>query len=179
MFIKSYIILSILFSSLLVRAEDRNLELMMGSITYHLINFGDVPKNFTNKLSSDGRLISNFLIGVQLIREDQVYYDSIGVFTGQNSIGDTIGGVKWSSGIHYNKLYIGGVLGAYVQDNRKFEHDGIRPFYIDEVNGTGVVPVVGVEVNYKINLSNKTYIKFNNIISPLLTNSSLSLGGSF
>lgn len=168
------VLLLLTFSS----QAQTSLEIVGGSITYHLINPGDATQ-FSNKMSADGKLIHNPLIGIQEVHELKDEYWSLGVFVGENSIGQDIAGFKYSTGEKMGHWYIGFVIGAYEQSSSGFYDKGIVPFQVAKIDDTGIVPVVGVELNYKIVLTRDSYLKLNNIVSPAITNSSISLGFSF
>ncbi len=166
----------LLLSSTLALAEDTD-ELILGSLTYHLIGGGS--EEFSNKLSQDGRLIDNFLIGYQFTETHLNLYDSLAIFGGDNSVGKPIGGFKFSTGVTDKTWYLGPVIGGYVQNNIYFERVGLQPLDFGPANGVALVPIIGVELNYRINLNKKYFIKFNNILTPALTNLTLSAGVSF
>lgn len=155
-----------------------SLELVGGSLTYHVMNPGD-SNQFANRLSPDGRLIRNPIIGVQEIHELDGEYWSLGAFAGQNSVGDDIMGFKVSRGKRIGNWYLGLVAGAYEQSSEGFYDKGMVPFQIAKVGDVGVVPLLGIEANYRVNLSQKYYLKLNNLISPVITNTTISLGISF
>lgn len=111
--------------------------------------------------------------------EDKAYYESLAVFTGNDSVGGQIGGVKASKGVKLGNVYLGFVVGAYEQDDNKFDKVGLIPFQIAKAGSTGIVPIIGGEVNYKIGLYRDMFMKINNIITPVLTNTTLSLGFSY
>lgn len=172
-----FVILLVILLASLSRA-DSSLELIGGSITYHIIDDG-VSAKYVTKLNSDGRLIFNLLLGAKYLNEEDYTYWSLATFTGNNSIGSYMNGATASYGLFIKNLSAGLVLGAYVQDDNAFRNDGIDPYRLFEINNTGVVPIAGIEVNYKFPLSNSTYLRLNNILSPVITNTSLSLGLSF
>jgi hypothetical protein len=154
-----------------------SVEIIGGSLTYHLLG-NDFDSN-SNKVSNDGRLIANPLFGLQYTTENNAYYESMALFSGDNSVGTQILGVKAAKGIKIGNLYLGLALGAYEQDDTEFNNRGIIPFEIGRLGTTGIVPVFGAEVNYKIVSYKDVFVKINNIISPVLTNTTLSVGVSF
>ena len=170
-------LLAIILLSLSCNATE-SYELVGGGLTYHIM----VPirsRNFSNKVSEDGRLIDNPIIGIQRVVESRDYYTSLGAFTGANSVGDTILGMKYSTGARIEHWYLGIVLGAYEQPTHTFYDRNIVPFQLAKIGDVGIVPVVGWEVNYRINLSRSYYLKLNNIVSPMITNTTISVGVSF
>lgn len=155
---------------------DTSLELIGGGLTYHLIDNGGSVKN-VNKLSGDGRLIDNPLLGVGI--EIEVYhflYQTFIGFSGANSVGKPIGGGLYEIGLVLNSFQIGLTAGAYVQNDVAFRDSGEEPFRLFEIGQYGLVPIVGLNVNYKLKLSNSVYLKLNNIITPILTNTTVSVG---
>jgi hypothetical protein len=172
------IIMLLCFLPMQCLAGDK-IEIMFGGITYHPMASPDITKYYQNKISPDGSLISNFMTGVQIVSETKNSYDSFAFFVGQNSVAEPMGGFKLSTGAIMDDFYIGPFVGAYFQDNATYLKDGVHPFSIFKIYDNSVIPIVGMEVDYKIVLKRHKYIKLNNIISPGLTNSSLSYGMSF
>ena len=164
--------------SLLFLLPTNSWELVGGSLTYHIID-GGAAQAFSNKLSPDGRLINNPIYGIQYVTESDSLYETIGIFSGDDSVGDPILGMKYSTGYKYNHWYLGLVLGAYEQSTMGFTNRGIQPFEFAQIGDVGIVPLIGGEVNYRVNLSQSMYVKLNNLISPIITNTTISLGYSF
>lgn len=172
------LLLFLFLISCTTQASTSSFEAIGGSITYHVIdNTGS--SQYQNKLSSDGRLIFNDLLGIRYISQDSYTYWSTSAFTGSNSIDSYITGAILSYGLTNRNLYIGTVLGGYVQDDDAFRNHGIDPYRMTEFGNTGLVPIIGIEINYKIDFTSKYYLKINNILSPVILNTSLSLGRTF
>lgn len=169
------IILTLILSSF--SRADSAIELIGGSITYHVIDDGASSK-YVTKLNGDGRLIFNPLLGAKYLSQETYTYWSASAFTGKNSIGSYMNGAMMSYGLHTTNLYVGGVIGGYEQDDDAFRSQGIDPYRLAEINNQGLVPIVGVEINYKVDLNNLFYLKLNNILSPVITNTSLSIGSN-
>lgn len=169
------ILLSLLLSSICFADDSASIETIGGGLTYHLIGTG-AEQNYSHKLSPDGRLISNFVFGVGVITENDIMYDSFKLFEGYNSVNQPMYGADYSAGFKLNCWYLGLVGGGYLQNDRTMRKAGVSPFHLIEIGDMGVMPIVGIEANYKISLSDSTYIKINNLVTPLLTNTSLSLG---
>lgn len=157
-----------------------SIELIGGSFTYHLLADDTTAQYFSNKISSDGKFIRTPLIGVayNTIDTDGGFLTYI-VFTGQNSFSQPMTGGLVESGGIYGHWNIGGVIGLYEENMIDWQAIGAVPFYIGVAGNTGFVPVLGIAVNYQIPLSKAMFFKFNNIISPLLINNSISLGWNF
>jgi hypothetical protein len=169
----------VLLLSPILGLADSSIEVVGGSLTYHPFDTDHTASYYTDKVSNNGKLIDNPLLGIQYSTEDKDYYKSAALFVGDNSIGQNIAGFKVSEGFKTCNFYVGAVLGAYEQDDSTFSKDGITPFQIAKTGTTGIVPVVGGEVNYKVIVNREMYLKLNNIISPAITNTTLSLGFSF
>lgn len=163
--------------SCVVRADS--IEVLGGSITEHLENANGAASYNAHKLSGDGRLIANPMMGLRLMKENDRRYDAYTVFGGQNSPGFAMGGTTVSTGWKFSGFYAGLVGGFYLQSDSKFLATGEIPFKWFKVNGTDFVPVFGCEINYKVDLTDKVYVKVNNLITPILTNSSVSVGLTF
>jgi len=152
-------------------------EVVVGSYTYHVVNNGSVSKKYSRKVTDDGRLINNNLLGYRRtdILGNGSFYISKSVFVGENSITEPIFGGSLSLGQRHHNLFYGGVLGLYIQDYKAYEERGIEPFSIGR-GRMSVVPIFGGELNYQINLGKKYFMKLNNVITPVLTNHSVSFG---
>ena len=169
-----YLLLILLLSSISY-ADNTSVELIGGSITYHVMDDG-ASSHYVTKWSPDGRLIFNQLYGVKLLVKDNDSYSSMTYFGGNNSIGSPIYGGIVSYGVILKDFNVGLAIGGYMQDDNAFRSVGVEPYRLTEIGSSGLVPVVGVEINYKVDLSDTMYLKLNNLLSPVITNTSLSLG---
>lgn len=162
-------------------AEQSSFEIIGGGITYHIMDQGGA-QYYTQKISNDGRLIFNPTLGFGIVHKIETpeyvtdQYASLKVFTGANSVGKPMNGVIMGYGWKYGPLYFGPVLGGYFQDDKEFEDQGVIPFRLFEVNHVGFVPILGAELDMKFNINKDCYLKLNNLISPIVTNTSLSFG---
>lgn len=162
------------FSSGTSYAETK-VEVLGGGITYHIMDDGSA-QSYTRKLSLDGRLIFNQMGGLGIVSEDNDVYQSLYFFGGNNSVGKPLQGILSKDGIKIDQWYLGLALGGYVQDDNEFRDAGVQPFRLTEIGSTGIVPIVGLAIDYKWDISNRYYLKLNNIISPNITNTSMALG---
>lgn len=161
-------------------ADTTSIEVLGGALTYHVL-VGDSKANAQNahKITSNGNLISNPEIGIAVTTITNRMFQSKVIFGGENSIGHSMSGALYERGVVYGNYQLGFVAGAYIQDDDAFRNLGVIPFRAFEFNGTGVVSVLGLTLNYQIVLSKNCYLKLNNIISPVITNTSISLGFNF
>lgn len=154
-------------------AKADTMELVAGSITEHFIApYG--TEWFTRKLGDRGKLIYNPLYALRYTKEYKDYYKTVSIFYGNNSIGYPMMGGTFSYGWKALKdhLYYGGVIGAYYQE---IGLDNPTSF-MDKIINTGMVPVLGVEINGKINIGFESFLKVNNLITPILSSTSISFG---
>lgn len=166
----------ILLLSSKAHAEDHYREVLAGGLTYHVFDPDNVSEVNSNKISKDGRLIANPLLGYRSVDTDGLDYTSMLSFVGVNSINQPIFGAAASIGIAGDFGRIGFIGGAYMQDNRKFLDKGVQPFTLIPGSGWGPTPLLGVEYIHKIDLSNKTYLMLNTLISPIILNASIGIG---
>ena len=169
------LLLILLLLSPLAQAKE-SVELIGPGITWHVIDNGAAPY-FSNKLSNDGRLIYTPQIGLRKIHTDREFvYNSCAVFMGSNSIGSPIYGFVGSTGVELLRiLHVGIAIGTYIQNNNDFNAKGIEPFSM--TGGTNaLVPILGFEINTQIPVTDKLFIGFNNLITPVITNHNLSFG---
>lgn len=156
----------------LTAKADLNFEMIGGGLTNHLWNDGETSRLMSNKLFNDGRWVYTplFGLGLELVKDET--FTSIKSFEGLNSVGSQIWGLTVSRGHQFKYVELGGILGAYVQNDNDFYNRGLVPFSI----GNGLVPIVGAEINFKVDLNKDYYIKLNNVITPVITNHTLTLG---
>lgn len=171
--LKYLLTLLLLFPSL--SYADRSLELLGGGITYHVLDYGASSK-YSNKISNDGRLIYTPMLGLRITNIPGNYsYSSAAIFRGTSSIGSPIYGGLLSSGLAISVFQVGFGFGGYIQNNEDFRAKGIQPYsFIGNTNA--LVPLVGIEANVRYPLSDKLFLAFNNLLTPVITNHYLSLG---
>ncbi len=155
-----------------------SVEILGGGLTYHFV--ANSPSRFSNKISSDGRLISNLTYGLGVAYTDFVnsFYIAVHLFQGNNSVNQPINGGTLSIDAITKYCDVGFVVGAYVQNDYDFISAGIAPFSITS-GANAIVPIIGLEINPKFAFGDRYYVKLNNIITPIITNHSLSLGMYF
>lgn len=175
------IILLIVFSSLSFAEETKEREILGGSITEHFFSAG--KEHFITNIGDDGKLIYNLMLGLRTVTHDSDYsYTSKSYFIGNNSIAKPMAGAVYSTGYEVNHWQVGVLAGAYAQDVRPFYDRNIQLFYlvipIQPVvdSGFGITPLVGLEANYKINLSQHTHFIWMNIVTPVLYTTSIGIG---
>lgn len=156
-------------------------EIGGGSLSYHILGDAESFSQLENKVSSDGRLISNAMLTFKVTEVENGYYSSKALFAGQNSVASAMGGFLASEGAYLNKnVQLGLVYGAYAQDNTRFlKRDIVNPFSINSTGKISIVPVFGMEVNFKTQLTKKHFMKLNNVITPTVTNPTVSFGVEF
>lgn len=88
-------------------------------------------------------------------------------------------GGLYTEGVEVNGLQVGLAMGGYEQQARPYSDLGINTFRLVAVDGVDFVPILGLALNYKVELKDGVYIKLNNLIEPILTNTTLSLGYNF
>lgn len=152
-------------------------ELIGGGATYHLLGSNSAAaQQFDNKWSQDGRLIGTPLMGVRVLRENGTEFKARTVFAGHNSVGAPITGYAYTEGEIVGNWYIGLVLGFYMQDSTPFHDRGINIWGLYLGNRMMLMPLGGIELDYRINLDDNVYIKLDNLISPVMINNLVSFG---
>jgi len=165
----------ILLLPIMGRAEGAR-EIIGGSLTYHIFNINGSDERYSNKLSNDGRLIDNALLGYRDVEIKGVSYTAITYFTGTNSVAEPIFGAAYSAGYAYDDYRVGIIAGAYMQDNNKFFERNLTPVMIIPSNGWAPSPVIGIETSKIVNISDKTYFLMNMIFTPTLINGTVGVG---
>lgn len=156
-------------------------EIGFGSYSYHLLGDAKAFSQLENKVSSDGKLIQNTMLTYKITSTNKEYYSSDAFFGGENSVASAMFGYLGASGAYVNKYtQVGFVYGAYVQDNTKFlQKDIVNPYSFFSESKINIVPVFGLEVNFKAKISKDYFIKLNNVITPAVTNHTVSFGVEF
>jgi len=157
-------------------AHSRAIESMYGSLTQHFSKEG--ADRFNTKLNKSGSFIFNPMYGLKSITEDETYYSAFGAFVGNNSVGQTMAGATYSGGFKdtTEHVYIGFVAGAYGQSASNFKKAGLIIEHVPQIGDTTIVPIIGLELSIKLKLTDKVYIKQNNIVTPTLYTGSMALG---
>lgn len=148
-------------------------------MTYHPTLPASICQGFSGKLSKNGCLISNYELGLAYTIENGDKFQKFIVFGGTDSVGSNMGGLLYERGYEFWGFDVGFAIGGYLQVDQTFYDKGIAPFQLSSVNGYGIVPIMGLVLDYKIPLSDTTFLGINNILSPVITNSVLSLGWRF
>lgn len=176
-FLPIIIFLQIIVSS--CRADE--VEVIAGSITEHFYTQGYHPEHKFN-LGDHDRLIFNSVYGLRYNFTSPEWsskrYLSLAGFYGENSVGLPMAGAMTSLGYNlFNRhLSLGIVLGAYWQNNKDYLATGGYPFqWLEADNGDALVPILGAEVGFSTGVGHDMALKLNTLITPLLTNTTLSL----
>ncbi len=160
---------------ILLNLAHADVEVIGGGLTYHILD-ADTASSYSNKVSRDGRLIANPMIGVVFTKYEGPMFNSFTVFSGQNSVGAPMFGGLGEAGLEIQHLQVGFAAGLYSQESKPFTDIDIHSFRLLNYRGMDLVPILGLAINYKIPLYKHVYLKLNNIISPILTNTTLSVG---
>jgi len=169
------IIYTILFIlTLCSTSYSDSLEYVVTSVTTHPFVEPDVGERFANKIALNGRVNHTHMSGLVYVDESKYFYNSYKGFFGLNSIGLPMTGLAYSIGLRDWNSQLGVVLGGYIQDSNEFRKRDIDPGV-----GGDVMPVVGIEYNYKWYISKDEFIKLNNLFTPIITNHSIAIGVDF
>lgn len=172
------IVITLFLAMFVANARAANtVELVGPGLTWHVTDGSGASQMYNHPVSPDGRLLFTPMVGLKQTNLDSSgIYNSMALFTAQNSIGKPVYGGLLGTGVNiYKSLNAGVVVGGYVQNNQDFKYLGVTPFSMtDGVNA--FVPLLGFEVNFKIHTSEKTFIGISNIVTPVITNHSLSFG---
>jgi hypothetical protein len=169
---KAFLILFLTCFSFVALADS--LEVATGSLTYHFLN-QEVSDKYSNKVSSVPGLITNPMLGLRYNSEINSDKDILthSIFSGQNSIGEFMAGYSAALKANYGSLLLGPVLGFYYQDHSKFFDRGLE---LQNPCKCDIMPVLGVEFNFIFNLNKDVYFSQNNVITPILSNHTISIG---
>lgn len=155
-----------------------SIELMYSVYTYHLTNPENIGNKYENKVSKDGRLIDNPMFGIGFKTVVDTAYQTNNFFGGQDSVGSPIFGIMRATGYRSSwGFHAGFVYGAYFMNNKTWVERGIMHTNALKVSdASSIVPLIGVEISQEIPLGKTIYLKLNNLITPVLTNHSVSFG---
>lgn len=129
-------------------------------LTEHLFSSCELGSRLTNKVGDCGNLINNKIIGINQEFEDSIHHRLI---IGENSLGHLMVGMTFSYIESKNGFSYGPILGSYTQSSQPFIEKNIKIFGISGL-GIDIIPVIGVESQYKIN-----NFKVYNILTPAVT----------
>lgn len=160
----------VLLSLLSLQVHADSTELIFGSLSYHIINTG-AKKYYKYKTSLTPNLITNPLIGIRF--NDKI---SQTIFYGKNSIAEPMCGYLAFFG-HGKSIRQGIVAGFYYQNTKKFRDHHIIMF--KEFKDSNIIPLVGYEFDFKFKLGKNYYLSENNVLTPIITNHTLSIGMNF
>jgi hypothetical protein len=138
----------------------------MGGIIYHI----------NNNIDEISDLSTKSFLGYKITARDNSDYKSIGIFIGRDSINSPIIGAIASSGkIYHDFIYLGFAIGGY-----KYKLDNWRERYIMPADPMRIEHVIlmGTELNFKFDFD-QYYFTLNNILTPILTNHTVSIGVNF
>ena len=164
------------------------IEFSSSFITHHF--YKDNADRFENKISYDGRTIANPLYGVSLTWGNNDKYNSLSLFSGEDSIGSPMNGFMLSTGwgsLQQSNLHLGVIWGLYFYEEeaweeRYYDRTNKTPSWLHSTYGEeyrGINMIFGIELNYQIQLSNNHFVKFRNTFTPLISNHSIALGFNF
>lgn len=151
-------------------------EILLGSLTQHFFNPESIDSQFANRVSSDGSLIRNPMLGYRQVHTKDGIYDAVAYFGGQNSVGEPMFGVAWSIGSDYRGYRLGVLGGIYMQDSSQFLDKGIVPIMMIPYRGWGPTPVLGLEATKTWDLNDTTYFLINSLLTVPFINVSIGLG---
>lgn len=143
-------------------------EIVMTSVSYHPMINDAVAAKLDGSLAPG--LIFNPMIGIVETKTDFLFYTSYKGFFGRNCVSQPMVGGMVSAGADLGGFQLGLVGGAYYQDSSKFTERGISILVGD------IMPILGMEMNYRVYLDDQAFLKLTNTISPVLTNHALSIG---
>lgn len=168
-----WIVFVFIMAPVLSHAND---ELLLGSLTQHFFNPSGIDSQFSNRMSEDGSLIRNPLVGYRHVETHGLEYDTVSYFGGQNSVGQLMFGAAWSMGLDQGGYRLGVIGGVYMQDSRPFLERGIMPVMMVPYNGWGPTPVLGLEATKTWKINNTTYFLVNGLLTVPFVNVSLGIG---
>lgn len=159
-----FLVITLLSSAALA---DSN-EVIITSMSYHPMISEKAASRLDNTIARG--LNYTPMYGYVKTYNDFLFYSSYKAFVGLNCISQPMAGGVISAGADVNNVQIGLVGGAFYEDQKKFAQRGINTYFGD------VIPIMGFEVNYRVYMDERSFIKITNTITHLLTNHALSVG---
>ncbi len=172
------ILLVLTFLAMGAYADDSD-EVLGGSLTQHLFNQNGMDSNYANRVSGDGSLIRNPMLGFRQVQTQGLAYQSEVYFGGQNSIGGPMFGAAYSFGLNQDGYRAGLVFGAYMQDTRPMLDRDIVPAMIIPYRGWCPSPIIGVELTKKFPIENNIYFIVNGMLTVPFINASVGVGWEY
>lgn len=141
-------------------------QVLAGGLTYHVINADSISHMYKGCIVKPCALIYTPLVGYRFEQSDDASYVAHTPFAGGNSIHQPIVGYLMSFGGILDNHKLGLAQGLYLQDDAKFRQKGIVPFSIHGNGSLGVVPILGLEHQYRLHKNLFT----NAVLSPIIVN---------
>ena len=73
-------------------------------------------------------------------------------------------------------IELGLTLGFYFMSNKPWIEKGIKPPAVELSKDYSVIPIAGLQLDFRIPLGDTLFIKLNNLITPTISNNNVSLG---
>lgn len=167
----------ILMSYLKTEATPIEHEVVIGSLTYHFFDFKSSSHQFENKVSSDGMLISNPMIGY--LNHNLKDYSNIkthAFLVFEDSIGSPAGGYfKANSKRYFGLLDVGFFYGGYLVNNKEWEKKRVDlPINIEFAGDASIIPIFGLRFSQEMKIDQTLSLRLNATVSPSLI--TLTLG---
>ena len=170
-------------------SKFKTLELSSSFLTHHFSQLN--ADRFENPVSEDGRTINNPLYGFTYSYSDNTdFYNSFTLFSGEDSIGSPMQGFSFTGGfgdITSSTVQFGWVWGMYFYDESAWEErfadreaqtpSWLYAYYVEQWRGVNMI--FGLELNFKFDITDHTFIKIRNTVTPMISNHSLSIGFEF
>lgn len=148
------LILVFLISCFNIAEAKEELHFNIGeSISIHpLASMNETAQNFSNKLSKDGTYVRNSpTIDLTSITFKKGKYSKFSLLYSRDCVDSPVFGMGYSFGYYKTRsFYYGFVFGGYVMDEKPWKERGITKTWISIGNQTGIVPLIGGEVNLKL-----------------------------
>ncbi len=175
---KIFILFLCLFFHGFCKTNSIKFEYSFGFATLHYYNPGGKFLSYKGAVTEDGNLILNPIIGMKLSFEKSLFNNGVSFFSGLNSVGGFMIGGFYEAGIKIFKdhLYINGISGFYIQSDSEYRNYGYVPFKLFLLGDTDIVPIIGINFSFKLDISKYLFIKLNSLVTPILINFSISFG---
>jgi hypothetical protein len=149
-------------------------------LTMHFSNPEDICSKYENKVSKNGCNINNPLYGISFRETINGAYRQNSFFFGQDSIGSNIVGYMNTMGMASDwGLELGLTFGFYFMSKKPWEAKGIQTPSLSVGSDYSLIPVAGIQGDFRIPVGNSLFIKLNNLITPTISNHNVSIGWSY
>ena len=158
-----------------------DIEMDAGSLTYHYFDSDDNLDSYKNKTHLNTRTMKSPTIGFKFaITYRNRRYETGKFFLGDDQMKSPMYGFHYATGLNRGNLQLGVFMGGHMYDRSYWIDADSRnrmSFHVDDDQSFALD--LGLEINYTMLRYRGIYFKLNNLLGPLNSIHSISIGTDF